>query len=119
MGRVEDLHHVVFECPIYSSIRHQFPDLFLAFGGVGAAENQPYNASHMRCFMAQDQTRLAWFVYRCDVLRSRVEAEPGTTRLQRPLDRGVVMDDLDTFTSSDSEDVDDWFPPTEGLVDVI
>jgi hypothetical protein len=115
---VEDLHHVVFECPIYSAVRDKFADLFAPYGGVCAAEQQIYTSHSLRNFMTQDQSRLAWFFYRCSVARTAVEAAPGTILFQRARRRGVAVDDLDTLsTASDSESIDDWFPYTEGMVD--
>ena len=85
---------------------------------MSAAERLHYEADRMRSFMAQDQSRLAWFFYRCGVSRAAVEAEPGSVLFRCTRDRGMTVDELDTFsTASDSESVDDWFPHTEGVVD--
>ena len=104
---------MVFACP--ATVRRQFAQLFLVFGGVPAAERQCYHGDHMRTFMAQDQSRLAWFFYRCQLVRTGLELGQDVLPCPRACDLPVdfALDDLNT--SSASESVDDWFPPTEGL----
>ena len=55
-GCVEDLHHVVFECPIYSSVRDKFADLYTECGGVSAAERHHYEADRMRTVVLWHKT---------------------------------------------------------------
>jgi hypothetical protein len=57
---IEDETHMVFHCPIYAHLRFSHADLF------------PPDLPHsIACFLSQDQTRVASFIYECQVLRSQ------------------------------------------------
>lgn len=54
---VEDEHHLVFDCPLYDSLRFQFADLFST------------DCHTVACFLSKNPDRVARFIYSCFELR--------------------------------------------------
>ena len=55
---IEDEHHMVFDCPLYSTIRFKFADIFST-------------CLTLDSFLSQNQGKVAEFIYSCSELRSR------------------------------------------------
>ncbi len=58
---VEDEHHMLFDCPLYDTIRYDYADLFIS----------PYSSTSS-FLLTENQDRLAQFIHSCYTLRSSI-----------------------------------------------
>ena len=72
MQIVEDEAHLVFECPLYASVRHQYSDLFCRFSIADTIILSELDLN-MRLFFSHDnQYRVAKFIKACLILINSV-----------------------------------------------